>query len=63
MLAQAQGANSLLIAYSAFNGSTLQSYAAHQQTRGLSSAIVDYGTIVKAYGGQTGPSALTQYLQ
>ena len=62
VLSQAQGANSLLIPYTTFNGAALQTYAQQQQSRGLIPAIVDYGEIVSAYGGQTGPSALTQYL-
>lgn len=63
LLDQAQGANYLIIAHSAFTGAVLDGYAAHKQGQGYSVAIVDYLSIVDAFGGgQPGPHGLTRFL-
>ena len=64
LVAQAQGADFLMIAHPVFMGTALEGYALHKQGQGYRTAIVDYSEIVRVYGGgQTGPEGLTQYLR
>ena len=64
LVAQAQGADFLMIAHPVFMGTALQGYALHKQGQGYRTAVVDYSEIVRVYGGgQTGPEGLTQYIR
>ncbi len=63
LLAQAAGANLLIVSHPAFLGDPLTGYAAFKQSQGYSVAIIDYLEVVDAFGGgQPGPQGLTNYL-